>query len=88
MASFESSEKGESSSFRELLAIIRTLEHVKTTAKFLQPPEWTTLWLLTDNSNIEKFLSKGSGKLKITRLALQILKLGRKPTDRFGQLGN
>jgi hypothetical protein len=76
-AALELSEKGESSSFRELIAIIQTLEHVKTTAKFLQPPEWKTLWWLTDNSNVEKFLSKGSGKLKITRLALQILKIGR-----------
>jgi hypothetical protein len=48
-AGLELSEKEELLSFRELLAIIRMLEHLKMIAKFLQPPEWTTLWWLTDN---------------------------------------
>jgi hypothetical protein len=48
-AGLELSEKEELLSFRELLAIIRMLEHLKIIAKFLQPPEWTTLWWLTDN---------------------------------------
>jgi hypothetical protein len=43
----------------------------------LRPLEWSTLWWLTDNQNVEKMLAKGSGKLKITRLVLRILKKGR-----------
>jgi hypothetical protein len=70
------SEKKESSSCRELLAIQRTLEHM-TSTRSLQQEEWTTLFWLTDNANVEKMLAKGSGILRITKLALDILKRGR-----------
>jgi hypothetical protein len=43
----------------------------------LKPLSWTTLWWLTDNANVEKMLAKGSGKLRITRLVLEILWKGR-----------
>jgi hypothetical protein len=43
----------------------------------LKPTKWTTLWWLTDNANIEKMLAKGSGKLQITRMVLEILQKGR-----------
>jgi hypothetical protein len=73
------SERGESSSYRELLAIDRTLAHISSVpGSLLKPSKWTTLWWLTDNQNVEKMLAKGSGKLKITRLVLKILKEGRK----------
>jgi hypothetical protein len=35
------------------------------------------LWWLTDNANVEKMLAKGSGKLRITRLVMEILRKGR-----------
>jgi hypothetical protein len=41
------------------------------------PRKHTTLWWLTDNSNVEKMLFKGSGKLRIMKLVLDIMKLGR-----------
>jgi hypothetical protein len=37
----------------------------------------TTLWWLTDNQNVEKMLQKGSGKLRIMKLVLDILRIGR-----------
>jgi hypothetical protein len=43
----------------------------------LRPGAPTTLWWLTDNQNVEKMLSKGSGKLSVMRLVLDILKRGR-----------
>jgi hypothetical protein len=43
----------------------------------LKPLSGTTLWWLTDNANVEKMLAKGSGKLRITRLVLEILRKGR-----------
>jgi hypothetical protein len=43
----------------------------------LQQKEWTTLFWLTDNANVEKMLAKGSGILRITKLSLDILKRGR-----------
>jgi hypothetical protein len=43
----------------------------------LKPLSWTTLWWLTDNANVEKMLAKGSGKLRITCLVLEILLKGR-----------
>jgi hypothetical protein len=56
------SERGDSSSFRELLAIDRTLAQMESSPKgSLRPSEWTTLWWLTDNQNVEKMLAKGSG---------------------------
>jgi hypothetical protein len=76
--SLEESEREESSSFRELMAIYRTLVHMATSPSgYLKPAEWKTLWWLTDNQNVEKMIVKGSGKLKITRLVLKILKQGR-----------
>jgi hypothetical protein len=77
LAELEDSEKIELSSARELLAILRTLEHMLA-AGDLAPAQWTTLWWLTDNANVEKMLAKGSGKLRITHLVLEILKKGRR----------
>jgi hypothetical protein len=37
----------------------------------------TTLWWFTDNHNVEQMLSKGSGKLSVMRMVLNILKKGR-----------
>jgi hypothetical protein len=56
-------ERGESSSTRELFAIQRTLQFWKLSDVISQPLEHMTLWWLTDNQNVEKMLSKGSGKL-------------------------
>jgi hypothetical protein len=56
-------ERGESSSTRELLAIQRTLQFWKLSEFISQPLEHMTLWWLTDNQNVEKMLSKVSGKL-------------------------
>jgi hypothetical protein len=70
-------ERGELSSIRELLAIQRTLQHwagSDTMARALEP---VTLWWLTDNQDVEKMLAKGSGKLRIMKLVLDILKRGR-----------
>jgi hypothetical protein len=76
--SLEESEREKSSSFRELMAIYRTLVHMATSPSgYLKLAEWTTLWWLTDNQNVEKMIAKGSGKLKITRLVLKIMKQGR-----------
>jgi hypothetical protein len=69
-------EKVKSSSVREPLAIERTLDFMATSGK-LAPSQWTTLWWLTDNANVEKMPAKGSGKLRITRLILEILQKGR-----------
>jgi hypothetical protein len=65
-----------SSSHRKLLAILRTLEYILVTGK-LRPGAPTTLWGLTNNQNVEKMLLKGSGKLSVMRLVLDILKKGR-----------
>jgi hypothetical protein len=70
------SEKKEFSSVRELLAIERTLDVIARSGT-LQPAGWTTLWWLTDNANVEKFLAKGSGKLRITCLVVEVLQKGR-----------
>jgi hypothetical protein len=76
--SLEESEREESSSFRELMAIYSTLVHMATSPSgYLKKAEWMTLWWLTDNQNVKKMIAKGSGKLKITRLVLKILKVGR-----------
>jgi hypothetical protein len=64
-AELQDEEKKESSSVRELLAILRTLDHINDSSQ-LQTSEWTTLWWLTDNANVEKMIAKGSGKLRIT----------------------
>jgi hypothetical protein len=69
-------ERGESSSHRELLAISRTLDFMKRSGS-LRPSEWTTLWWLTDNQNVEKMIAKGLGKIKIMYLVLEILKRAR-----------
>jgi hypothetical protein len=69
-------ERGESSSHRELLAISRTLGFMKKSGS-LRPTDWTTLWWLTDNQNVEKMIAKGSGKIKIMRLVLEILRSAR-----------
>jgi hypothetical protein len=71
-------EKGESSSTRELLAIQRTLQLWVTEGAVIgQPLVQTTLWWLTDNQNVKKMLQKGSGKLRIMKLVLDILRIGR-----------
>jgi hypothetical protein len=70
-------ERGESSSARELLAIQRTLQFWESSKTLGRPLEHTTLWWLTDNQNVEKFLAKGSGKLRIMKLVLDILRRGR-----------
>jgi hypothetical protein len=70
-------EKVKSSSTRELLAIQRTLQFWNTSDTIQRPLEHTTLWWLTDNQNVEKMLAKGSGKLRIMKLVLDILKRGR-----------
>jgi hypothetical protein len=75
-AELQDKEKKESSSVRELLAILRTLDHINGSSQ-LQTSEWTTLWWLTDNANVEKMIVKGSGKLRITRVVLEILRKGR-----------
>jgi hypothetical protein len=74
-AELEETEKKESSSVRELLAILKTSDHMMELHS-LKPLSWTTLWWLTDNANVEKMLAKGSGKLRITRLVLEILRKG------------
>jgi hypothetical protein len=53
-------EKEESSSARELLAIQRTLQFMAESDSFDCPSDHITLWWLTDNQNVEKFLAKGS----------------------------
>jgi hypothetical protein len=63
-----------SSSHRELLAFLRTLQHK---GELLSSKGPVTLWWLTDNSNVSKFLSKGSGKLPIMYLVLEVLRLAR-----------
>jgi hypothetical protein len=56
----EESERGESSSFRELMAIYRMLVHMETSPSgYLKPAEWTTLWWLTDNQNVKKMMPRG-----------------------------
>jgi hypothetical protein len=70
-------ERGESSSARELLDIQRTLQFWESSKTLSRPLEHTTLWWLTDNQNVEKFLAKGSGKLRIMKLVLDILRRGR-----------
>jgi hypothetical protein len=70
-------ERGELSSARELLAIQRTLQFWEISKTLSRLLEHTTLWWLTDNQNVEKFLAKGSGKLRIMKLVLDILRRGR-----------
>jgi hypothetical protein len=70
-------ERGEPSSTRELLAIQRTLQHWAGADTIGHPLEQMTLWWLTDNQNVEKMLAKGSGKLPIMKLVLDILKRRR-----------
>jgi hypothetical protein len=76
LAELQDEEKKESSSVRELLAILRTLDHINDSSQ-LQTSEWRTLWWLTDNANVEKMIAKGSGKLRITRELLEIFRKGR-----------
>jgi hypothetical protein len=71
-------ERGESSSTRELLAIQRTLEHWAGSDTIARPLEQVTLWWLTDNQNVEKMLAKGSGKIRIMKLVLDISERGRR----------
>jgi hypothetical protein len=70
--------RGESSSTRELLAIQRTLQHWERSDTTARPLGQVTLWWLTDNQNVEKMLAKGSGKVRIMKLVLDILKRGRR----------
>jgi hypothetical protein len=68
----------ESLSCPELLAILRTLQHLVVSDISRQsPPGQITLWWLTDNQNVKKFLAKGSGILRITKLVLEVLKTDR-----------
>jgi hypothetical protein len=69
-------EWGESSSHRELLAISRTLGFIKKSGS-LRPTDWTTLWWFPDNQNVKKMIAKGSGKIKIIRQVLEILRCAR-----------
>jgi hypothetical protein len=46
-AVLQEEENKESSSVRELLAILRTLDHINDSSQ-LQPSEWTTLWWLIE----------------------------------------
>jgi hypothetical protein len=58
-----------------LLAILRTLQFSEgsgTLSKGWQPDQ-VTIWWLTNNQNVEKILSKGSGILRLTKLVLDIL---------------
>jgi hypothetical protein len=75
-STLDPSEREELSSVRELLAIERTLDHMAQSGK-LKPTQWTTLWWLTDNANVEKMIAKGSGKLRIAKLVLEILHKAR-----------
>jgi hypothetical protein len=75
-STLDPSEREESSSVRELLAIERTLDHMSQSGS-LKPTQWTTLWWLNDNANVEKMIAKGSGKLQITKLVLEILRKAR-----------
>jgi hypothetical protein len=68
-------EKEESSSARELLAIQRTLQFMAESDSFDCLSDHITLWWLTDNQNVEKFLAKGSGKIRIMKLVLDILQI-------------
>jgi hypothetical protein len=76
-AELEDSEKVESLSARELLAILRTLDHMLAAGN-LAPAQWKTLWCITNNTNVEKMLAKGSRKLRRARLVLEILKKGQR----------
>jgi hypothetical protein len=72
-------ERAESLTCRELLAILRTLQFAEgsgTLGKGWQPAQ-VTIWWLTDNQNVEKILSKGSGILRLTKLVLDILRTAR-----------
>jgi hypothetical protein len=59
------------------LAFQRTLQHWAGSDTIARPLEQVTLWWLTDNQNVEKMFAKGSGKLRIMKLVLDILKRGR-----------
>jgi hypothetical protein len=63
-----------SSSQRELLALYRTVE---ANGDLLSSKGPVTLWWMTDNSNVLKFLSKGSGRLPIMLQILELLRLAR-----------
>jgi hypothetical protein len=63
-----------SSSQRELLALYRTVE---AKGELLSSKGPVTLWWMTDNSNVLKFLSKGSGRLPIMLQILELLRLAR-----------
>jgi hypothetical protein len=70
-------EKKKSSSTRELLAIERTLLFWGKSSVIKRPLEQMMLWWLTDNQNVKNFLARGSGKLRIMKLVLDILGLAR-----------
>jgi hypothetical protein len=76
LAELKEEEKVESSSARELLAILRTLDHMAASGG-LKATAWTTLWWLTNNANVEKMIAKGSRKLRLTRLVIEILQKAR-----------
>jgi hypothetical protein len=63
-----------SSSQRELLALYRTVE---AKGELLSSKGPVTLWWMTDNSNVSKFLSKGRGRLPIMLQILELLRLAR-----------
>jgi hypothetical protein len=64
-----------SSSRRELCAVQHALEHLA--AVYGRFPVHTTLFWLSDNQNVAKFLSKGSGKTAIMLQSLGILATAR-----------
>ncbi len=68
---FSESEKQTSSGQRELLAILKALQHFRHTTQF---SNHKILWL-TDSSNVVAFMNKGSGKRHIQALVFEILHL-------------
>jgi hypothetical protein len=64
-----------SSSRRELIAFSRVLA---LHGELLSSEGPVTIWWITDNSNVAKFLSKGSGVRKIMIQILDIFRLSRK----------
>jgi hypothetical protein len=65
----------ESSTFREMAAILKTLQ---SRAKALRMLTMTTLWWITDSENVSRIFRRGSGEIVLMRLALQVLEVALK----------
>jgi hypothetical protein len=65
----------ESSTFREMAAILKTLQ---SRAKALRMLTMTTLWWITDSENVSRIFRRGSGEIVLIRLALQVLEVALK----------